>query len=858
MHKLSRSLFAGLVAMGTLVACDDVETNPILARVTSVNVVPQQLQLSVGGTATLTATVVGDAGLEDRGVTWASSNTAVATVDAAGNVRGVAPGQTTIIASSHADPNVKGAAAVVVTAAALPAVSINSITKNGLPVDITNVQGQVDVTLNVAGNGAPVYGVALLVQCPNNTAPVEVQRQTFSNGQAPNGPITLSFNSAAINAAGTGPQFTNGACNVITRLLNAQGTAIAEVGDVVRPLTFQNVDYVAATLVGKSSVDNLGQTWWGGGDIQVRVTPVLFSGQTSASGIVTLTGTDNATGAAISRQATWTGAGTQTVTFPNVSTGTNPAGVAGLTLPDANVTAVVLTSAGAAVPVVTQAAAFRLDEQAPVSGTFPLTGSQGNEDNWVGTAFTFAATTAAGYTAGTSVAGTTAAPNDFGGVDRVTVQFQYAPRTSSQACPVGGTASSALVFTTVTAGSAIPSSPNLTNQEYCLRMLETDALGNVRTTVLGIFGVDLAKPIITSVTPANQTEITNTSDITVTMQDSISGFGNNPLNATVLRQTATASTCAVGVANSAGTACAAAAQVGGAGSAGSTTLTVVLPATTATEAYYSFSGQARDQAGNLSDAVSRVYIIDNTAPTAVAVVQSTPTVPAGSAPNFNGHAEDNLDLNLARSWTTYLGGTISIQNQDVTLGEFGPAAFTRSADFSITPVRFYRSMTTSAASAGTAPTLFTVQATDFGGNATTASATIVGVTAASTFSTLGTFGTTANPASVCNPTSSATACGTSAQSTTLTTTATTASAQANPFARIDYYYVDPSTGRLVFISSATSAAVVDNGATRTFTWTLAYNPIDSLSGSVTVYAIGVNASGDAFLGTATAVTITNP
>ena len=64
---------------------------------------------------------MGDAGLEDRGVTWASSNTAVATVDAAGNVRGVAPGQTTIIASSHADPNVKGAAVVVVTAADLPA-----------------------------------------------------------------------------------------------------------------------------------------------------------------------------------------------------------------------------------------------------------------------------------------------------------------------------------------------------------------------------------------------------------------------------------------------------------------------------------------------------------------------------------------------------------------------------------------------------------------------------------------------------------------------------------------------------------------------------------------------------------------
>jgi hypothetical protein len=234
---------------------------------------------------------VGDAGLEDRGVTWSSSNTAVATVDAAGNVRGVAPGQTTIIASAHADENVKGAAAVVVTAAAVPSVSINSITKNGLPVDITNVQGQVDVTLNVAGNGAPVYGVSLLVQCPNNTAPVEVQRQTFSNGQAPNGPITLSFNSAAVNAAGTGPQFTNGACNIVTRLLNAQGQAIAEVGDVVRPVTFQNVDYVATTIVGNSSVDNLGQTWWGGGDIQVRVTPVLFSGQTAASGIVTLTGT---------------------------------------------------------------------------------------------------------------------------------------------------------------------------------------------------------------------------------------------------------------------------------------------------------------------------------------------------------------------------------------------------------------------------------------------------------------------------------------------------------------------------------------------------------------------------------------
>src|SRR5438552_17078669 len=74
------------------------------APVASLAVAPQTLTVGVGATAQLTATPrdANGAFLAGRSVTWASSNTAVATVNTTGLVTGVAAGQATITATSEA------------------------------------------------------------------------------------------------------------------------------------------------------------------------------------------------------------------------------------------------------------------------------------------------------------------------------------------------------------------------------------------------------------------------------------------------------------------------------------------------------------------------------------------------------------------------------------------------------------------------------------------------------------------------------------------------------------------------------------------------------------------------------------
>ena len=101
----------GLLVL-VLVACGQGTAPP--NSVTKVTVSPATLQLSVGGTGTLTATVTTN-GTADLGVTWSSADTGVATVNASGVVTGVAAGSTTITATSKHDASKKGTAQVTVT-----------------------------------------------------------------------------------------------------------------------------------------------------------------------------------------------------------------------------------------------------------------------------------------------------------------------------------------------------------------------------------------------------------------------------------------------------------------------------------------------------------------------------------------------------------------------------------------------------------------------------------------------------------------------------------------------------------------------------------------------------------------------
>ncbi|HYS21680.1 MAG TPA: Ig-like domain-containing protein, partial [Gemmatimonadales bacterium] len=87
--------------------------------VASVSVSPPSATIAVGGTQQLTATTKDSAGgnLSGRVVTWASSNTAVATVSSSGLTTGVAAGSATITATSEGK---SGSAAITVLAAPPP------------------------------------------------------------------------------------------------------------------------------------------------------------------------------------------------------------------------------------------------------------------------------------------------------------------------------------------------------------------------------------------------------------------------------------------------------------------------------------------------------------------------------------------------------------------------------------------------------------------------------------------------------------------------------------------------------------------------------------------------------------------
>jgi hypothetical protein len=103
-------------------------------------------------------------------------------------------------------------------------------------------------------------------------------------------------------------------------------------------------------------------------------------------------------------------------------------------------------------------------------------------------------------------------------------------------------------------------------------------------------------------------------------------------------------------------------------------------------------------------------------------------------------------------------------------------------------------------------------------------------------------------------TTAASATGTPlATSTTVSVVATgTTAVFNNPFARVDLYMLDATGTRYLLVGSASTPTLNDNGATRTFTWSVALNGATVyglLNGAGATFAsqivaIGVNANGN--------------
>ena len=109
---------------------DEPEVKPV--SVTSVSVSPTSLDLTEGGTATLTASVL-PANATDPSVSWSSSNTGVATVGSGGDVKAVAPGKATITVTTT--DGGKKAECVVTVSPAHVAVQSVTITPDALSLE---------------------------------------------------------------------------------------------------------------------------------------------------------------------------------------------------------------------------------------------------------------------------------------------------------------------------------------------------------------------------------------------------------------------------------------------------------------------------------------------------------------------------------------------------------------------------------------------------------------------------------------------------------------------------------------------------------------------------------------------------
>ena len=224
------TLLAASLSIGVLAACRDrVQSLPLevpdsTGLVPAVLITPFSASLIVGDTITLTATLPVALRTTNRSVTWTAANIAVATVDARGVVTAIGGGTTTIVATSVADPSVKGAATITVGSILLGPY-ISAISQDGKPAVLSNVSGTLDVVVNLPG-GLPTYStLALLLSCGGTDTVVATQTvATTVSAQS----ITLTFNTAA---------YKNGLCTLKVKATTSTGAIVAS---SAVPITLNN------------------------------------------------------------------------------------------------------------------------------------------------------------------------------------------------------------------------------------------------------------------------------------------------------------------------------------------------------------------------------------------------------------------------------------------------------------------------------------------------------------------------------------------------------------------------------------------------------------------------------------------
>lgn len=879
--------------------------------VRSVSVAPNNAILPTGQTLQLVANVDADAGVA-RTVTWSSSNTAVATVSASGVVTGVSAGNVTISAASSVDPTVTGASAITVRNPVPASVSISNITAGGLgaPVNINNVFGQIEVTLNVDPGDQIISSVDVLIDgqvAGSQSFTVSRSEElslaaVFANLQV--APVTISINTARFNATTGIPDFLNGTRALSARANLQGGTSVATPST---NLVFNNANtYIATQTFGGTTAQatSAGGLSYRRGDLSVSILPVIYS-----SGLAMAAGTVNfgsalcdasgigARAAALTAPASgssaWTGTLLQTGTPGAGNVATYEFNGCGAFAATGEVLSVSATdNAGNTLFAVTPpsnagALGIRLDNRAPGAPTF-MANPNIRQNGWLNAAV------------GLTGVNTSATDNDWlvnGAADAGVGGYV---RIARLAANTGGLVDAARAST----GSNTPTlpAPSLNNNDYCAVISAQDLLGNesalpaAGTTCSAppvgsstpvaaqhlAFGVDVAAPTIAFSGGLASNARLNGGTVGAEFQVTVSDTGTTG-NSGMLSGSAVRGTVQIRNATTAA-ACFIGAVVSGVCTPVSVNAAPVFPlvptttvAANATTGYYTYVAFSQDAAGNQSGTVTRVIAYDPAAnvPSLTSALFNTPL--SGSTAVFNANASDNFDLWDVTYTMAYAGGLAGpIIFPAVVLNTFNAAALVNSnVPAGITVNGFMRQVENVTGNAPVTvggafkPTSLTGVARDQANNSSAAAVTAIpgasvttGVSylAAAAPQLINSWAITA-PSAATNVSTGATTPAANPLSVTYTMVAAGPTATFSPpFTTVNMFVV--SGGNLVQIGTATFAGTTDDGSPqgRRHSWTFTWTPGTAFgTAAQTVYAIGVNANGDALVSPANAnVTTTNP
>ncbi len=597
--KLLTPLAAGLMCVA---ACGDDSTGPGPGARPEINIEPDsQVELFVGDTITIRATV---RNLSDMGVQYVSSAPEVVEVDGeSGMVTAVAPGEATVTAYSAIDPRISAEAPVTVHED-LPA---------GVRLEwLRDPSGDAVATAATAGVMTARFAIT-----PGNSRRLEVWLRDqlvcevtyhpVPGEVPPDTTMECTVDTAAFDPETAEPQFLNGGAGLHATLLGSGDRTLAAFEGL--ELTLANPAKISAEVSGdRSAVDANGDSWIGG-DVTVSAVPIRYEAGAKLDQVRLRYRTPDG------RDTTITATSGPPFTFRLPVDGILRA-VVDSTL---RISLASHDAEGEAGPEV-ETPPLRYDAAPPRPGSLL-------PREWIGAQVPFA-----------SVYDTDGEWDD--GVGRVHARF-YAGDASLTAEQI------------TDSGMEVESGSDLEQTEaraYRLVAQVCDALDNCTLLDGFPFGVDLTPPLIESLSLADRA-INPTGDLIVTVKDDGSGVAERPLEviARLIDASAVPGLCGPVIEGH---------DLPGRVNEGGCvpdTVETSLPVPRTTPGYFRYSIRALDRAGNRSEAVERIMLVDHEPPSIEALTMPDLAMP-GSEMSVGVEVADNLDLAEAEFKFVFRGG----------------------------------------------------------------------------------------------------------------------------------------------------------------------------------------------------------